>query len=197
MTDRFPRMATLVPETDVRGVRVEHFTIGEREASWSRMRAAATRGREQPVSEGRYAKLLIDGALVMSDTDMERDDHDDAYRMARGDVLIAGLGLGMYVAGVSRKSMVNAVTVVEKDDRVVEAVAPHVAAPNVTIVRGDARVWTPPPRTRYDTIWLDIWDTWNTDVYEDMRALKRRYRRFLRRGGWIGVWKEEDAKYGY
>ena len=48
-----------------------------------------------------------------------------------------------------------------------------------------------PKGTRYDAVWLDIWDTIGGDNLPEMTKLKRR---FSRHTNWLGCWAERDCK---
>ena len=47
------------------------------------------------VPPGRYARLFVNGTMFMSDTPMERNTNYAVVRNAHGNVLIAGLGIGL------------------------------------------------------------------------------------------------------
>lgn len=100
-------MATVLEPAKRGEAEIRHFVIDEAMAQFSRLREAATRGREQAADPGTYAQLFVKGGLVMSDTQMERDSNEDFVRYARGDVLIAGLGLGMILLPLLAKKSVD------------------------------------------------------------------------------------------
>lgn len=155
---------------------VERFTV-ER---------TALRFSPRSVPPGAYTRLVHAGrGLVMSDTPDERRDHVPFVARARGRVLVNGLGLGMCVAAALAIPEVEHVTVVEADADVIALVGPHYAGPRVTIVHCDAFAYAPPPRTRYDAVWHDIWDEICSDNLPGMIRLHRKYGR---RAGWQGSW---------
>mgnify|MGYP001566944409 CR=1 FL=1 len=125
----------------------------------------------------------------MSDTPAEAHEHHRFYHMARGRVLINGLGLGFALAAILRKPEVEHVTVVERSPDVISLVAPTYATdPRVTITRADAMTWRPPSGTRYGAVWHDIWTTICDDNKPEMTRLRRAYGR---RTAWQGCWSEE------
>lgn len=81
--------------------------------------------------------------------------------MARGRVLVSGLGLGCVVRGLLANPKVCHVTCVENSPDVLKLVGPHLPADRLTIVEADALEWTcealPLLTTRYDFAWHDIW----------------------------------------
>ena len=155
-----------------------------------RIRAAM---RGQAIGEGTFTRLIVNGKLWMTDTDYEWRSNLEAVRNMTGDVLIAGLGIGFIVAPILAKA--STITVLEKDADVIALVGPHF--PSVAVIHADAREWTPPKKA-YDAVYLDIWpDIPKSDDWEDIKALKKRYRPSLRKGGWIGAWCEDRARKGY
>ena len=138
------------------------------------------------LTEGRtYCQLWINGDLWMSDTHDEMA-ANSITASAYGDVLILGLGIGMVLHRVLQNQSVKSVDVLERDRDVSRLVWPHVGiSPRAHLIIGDALKWT--PKRRYDFIWLDIW--LNTPDEDELRPLLKRYRRFLRRGGFIGAWE--------
>lgn len=154
---------------------------------------------------GIYAGLKIGNVLWMSDTDDERAWNQDVLQRSRGDVLIAGLGLGMVVLPIIEKAAVNSVTVIERNADVVALVRPHLeafAAPGsavkLKIVVADINKWRPQPlgrsRRLFDAIYFDIWPDICTDYLDDMKILHATFRPFLRRGGWVGSWQYEHLR---
>jgi hypothetical protein len=83
-------MATVLPEGEKGKAKLKHYVISKKEADFSRLRMAMTGGRERAASEGTFAQLFVNGQLVMSDTQMERDTNLAFVYGARGKVLVAG-----------------------------------------------------------------------------------------------------------
>lgn len=139
---------------------------------------------------GTYTRLLhAERGVVMSDTDSEILDFLDFVADARGDVVVAGLGLGVVTQALLAKPSIKSVTVVEIDRDVIALVAPHLACDRLTVVRADARKWT--PKRRFDYAWLDIWDDICGDHVDDMRALKSSYRKHAKR---CAAWCEDQME---
>lgn len=138
--------------------------------------------RIQGIMPGTYVRLLCKGECVMSDTDMEKRTNADFCLNAHGDVLIGGLGIGMIILAIQDKPEVNSVTVVEKNQEVIDMIATQLNFnEKVNIVCADVFEWKPEKGIKYDVSYMDIWNYINKDVYEkEMKPLKRRYARFLR-----------------
>lgn len=188
----WPDLSVLPPPAKLGDWCVEHFKVSEEDARFTRIRAAATGGREMPVDAGTYAALKHEGQIVMSTTRMERRTNTTFVLRARGRVLIAGLGLGFVLHPVLLKDEVEHVTVVERNQEVIHLVRPSLSAYNkLTIVYGDIHTYEPARGARWDTIYFDIWNTICDDNLVEMRKLRRKFRKNLARGGWIGCWSED------
>lgn len=196
---QFESMVQIIPPGTAGVAEVRHWEADEETARRSRFRAAAQLNRELAVEPGRYAQLFVRGSLVMSDTQMEQDSNWDVVYEARGDVLIAGLGLGMILVPILRKPKVRTVTVVEKEMDVVRLVEPYVrrvpGGEKLMVVRADILQWKPRTARSLDVIYFDIWPEIPTswEHRAEMQALRRRFAPYLRKGGWSRCWKQEEA----
>lgn len=135
---------------------------------------------------GRYTRLAHKTrGVVMSDTTAEIADHFVPYRLARGRVLLHGLGLGCLLKAVLTKSDVAHIDVVEIDPDIIHMVGPHFDDPRVTIHAGDCFTYKWPPNTKWDVVWHDVWDEVTTDNLPQMTKL---HRRFGHRSNWQDSW---------
>lgn len=133
----------------------------------------------QGIPSGNYVRLLVNGELVMSDTNMEKRTNSTFCLKAHGDVLIGGLGIGLILLEVQDKPNVRSITIVEKSKDVIDLVGVQLPLKNnVRIINAD--VFTYKPDMKYNTIYMDIWPSINSDIYEnEMKPLIARYRRYL------------------
>ena len=139
---------------------------------------------------GSYKTLLVNGDTMMSDTVGEREECEEAVHLARGDVLVAGLGLGMIIPPILQRC--TSLTVIEANPLVYQLVARHYQHPKLSILRADAFSWE--PHRRFDFIWLDIWPDKRIENRQEMAQLVRRYRRHLKPGGRIRSWFQDELK---
>lgn len=194
-------MATILPEGERGEAKVKHYTISPQEASFSRVRMAVTGGREQPADEGTYAQLFVNGSLVMSDTQMERDSNRIFVYEARGDVLVAGLGVGLILLPILASKRVESVTVIEKCQDVIDLVEPHIrkkaGGNKLTVVCADIFDWKPPRGSHYDVIYFDIWGDICTDNLKGITKLHAKFRHRKRTGGWMGSWMQHRLRRGW
>ena len=174
--------------------RVERFTVDAKGAEMDASRAAisAFQGRPYtPVSVGTYTRLKHGHTIVMSDTEGEMEDHEEAVRRAEGAVLIAGLGLGMVLQAVLDKPDVDHVTVIEKSEDVMRLVGPHYMdryPGRFELIQADIFTWKPPEAAwAWDVAWFDVWNTRNPDNLKEFTKLRRR---FGRRCAWMGFWAD-------
>lgn len=189
----YDRMTVTVPEGECDGVRVERFTIEDKNVH-NLMNALRGRGTKP----GTYTRLMDGNRLWMSDVDAEKRDHVEAvWKMQDPSVrrvLINGLGLGMVLAAALSFDHIEHVDVVEIDMRVMKLVGPHyLADPRVVIHHADAyeqaKQW--PSGTRWDVGWSDIWPDVSPDDLTTMAKMNRSYNR---RCTWHECWAYHRLK---
>lgn len=179
--------AVSVPEGISGPWSVKRIVVSDEDAKFENLRACFGSGR--PIRPGTYTRLSRGGTTVMSDVPAEKRDHVAFVRVARGDVLINGLGLGMVLQAVLLKPEVLSVTVVEKSADVIALVGDvYRNDPRLTIVEADAYTFQPPKGVRYGAVWHDIWD----DICSDnLKGMGRLHRKYGRRTDWQGSWAKE------
>lgn len=179
-----------VPEGTSGNWSVEKFTVSDEDAKRDRMMAnikPALMGRCTPA--GTYTALKRRNDIIMSDTPDEIRDHIYFVTRAKGNVLIAGLGLGMVLNAVATQNDVEKITVVEKSPDVMKLVADHYMAKSyahkLEIVNADIFDWKPAKGVTYNHAWFDIWDNLCTDNLDEMATLNRRFARICpNKGSW-------------
>lgn len=131
------------------------------------------------IDTGDHVKLTYCGEVVMSDTKMERLTNQEFLNNAHGKVLIGGLGLGMILLPLLNDDEVTEITVVEYSQDVINMVLPQLPkCDKLRVVQGD--VFTYVPEHKYNTIYMDIWNSINSTVYEEeMCPLMDRYSKYL------------------
>jgi len=185
----FPSMVEILPPAEYGIAKIDHYEVSAFESRMSSMR----RG-DGYCPEGKYARLLVGGRLMMSDTRMEHMTNYNFVRNARGNVLVAGLGLGMILHPILDKESVTSVTVIEKYADVIVLVGPTVQHPKLNIINADIYEWKPAKGTKYDCVYFDIWSEQSTDTLEDMKKLHLRFRSFKASDGWIESWRRDYLK---
>lgn len=140
---------------------------------------------------------------IMSDSTMEWESNEAIVREAHGDVLIAGLGIGMILVPIIKKPEVRSVTVVEFYEDVISLVHPNISKIDpenkLTIIQGNIfEIDGQLTEKKYNVIYFDIWNGICTDNLEQVKMLKRKFRKFLDKtdpNKYIGAWMEEELRY--
>ena len=193
--ETYPMMADLLAPAEQGVAKVEHIIVTKEDvarASWGSV------DRYAETKPGRYASLRVKGRLMMTDTDMERITNLDFVRRATGDVLVAGLGLGMVLHPICAKPDVRSVTVIEKYAEVTDLV--RASLPNhraLHVVTADIFDWKPAKGVKYDTIYFDIWPDLTSDNLPQMGTLHRKFSPRLNRTNpacWMGSWRRDFCR---
>lgn len=182
MKYQFPKMIEVIPEGENDGAKITHRVVAQEEINVQRLRDLMSPGPSwlsNRTSPGTYCVLQVDGSTVMSDTWMERFTNQEIIEKANGDVLIAGLGIGMILTLLEEKDEVNSITVLEKNRTVIDLVAPWFNNLKIDVVHADVFTWQ--PTQNFDTIYFDIWPDISDLHYEETKTLHKKYRPYLRR----------------
>lgn len=157
--------------------RIEKFTINNDEAKKYNIREAVN-GRNRFIDSGTYWRLRHKGEIIMSNTPAEIQDHLRFISKASGNILVAGLGLGMVLKALLEKQDVIHITVVEKSDDVIRLVAPFYDCDRVVIVHQD--IFDYKPKEIFDYAWFDIWTYISDANYKEMKRLNRKFARSVK-----------------
>lgn len=141
-------------------------------------------------------RLLFDpeGRLWMSDTPQERIMMYNNGRRTRGRVLVGGLGLGLYpqFAAAGAVGQGRRFTVIERSQVVREIVEPTLSVAlelPLEVHTGDIVAYlSGPVVTRFDTIFLDTWDTLDALQLPAINHLRELALRHLAPGGQVLLW---------
>lgn len=153
--------------------RIETVEIPE---DYARMRNVFIKNPLMKLEGGIYKKLInrIDG-VVMSNTPMERKTHVEAINKAKGNVLVAGLGLGMYLQNIKDKEEVTSITVIEKSKEVIELIAKYFKdCQKIKIINEDIFNYT--PDIKFEFAFLDIWSDISEDNLVEFDILREKFK---------------------
>jgi hypothetical protein len=177
---------------------VSTFSVSKDAEKWGKMRAVISSDRGRYVPAGTYKALKRGGSIVMSNTPDEIRDQYPLFRVARGIVLINGLGLGVTLQVILNKVdeageyAVKKAYIVERSEDVLSLVKPtYEKDGRVEFIQADALGFRP-PKERFDAVWHDIWDNVCSDNLEQMHTLHRKY---ARKAAWQGSWCREQCEY--
>lgn len=186
-------MKVIVPDGVCGEWRVETFTVSEKEAQRTKMYAAIRMDYTEYVPVGSYVRLLRGECVIMSNTPYEINTNSHFVRLARGRVLINGLGLGMVLHAVLQKPEVEHVTVVENCAEVIALAWPSFSGNSrAELVQANAFAHKPPKGVYYDFVWHDVWDNVCATNLVEMATLHRKY---ARKCGWQDSWEKERCRH--
>lgn len=201
--DTFPKMNKYLRPVVGKKFEIVHYTLTKENLALLKFRDLINGRRESEGQEpGTVVQLCYkNGAVIMADTEMERRTNRGFYIYANGDVLVGGLGLGMILLAAQAKEEVNSITVVEISQEIIDLAAPQLPLNSkVNVICGDIFTWYPPKGVKYDTIYMDIWNSVCSDNYSDMKRLNRRFGRRLNRENpdcWMSSWRYKETKKRY
>lgn len=170
---------------------IETLNITPREAEFQNLRCIINNRPEQMVEAGQFKVLKENKEIWMSNTLMEVKTHQEAISRARGNILVAGLGLGMFLTAIKDKKEVNKITVIEKSKEVIELVGKYYQDKKIKIVNTD--IFQYKTKEKFDFIWLDIWADICNDNLKEMETLKNK---FSKNSKDILCWSEEILRAG-
>ena len=202
-------MSTILKPGKSGKVRIENYEVSGLNAQLYNLQLALGNTPEMAITPGSYTRLIVDEEVMMSDAPYEARSNVDIIEGARGDVLIAGLGMGMVLIPILLKKSVRSVFVVEKNRDVIKLVWPcikkwrehqgMVGAKPAPLVLEEGSIfdWTPPMvplKQKFDVIYFDIWPTISKKNLVDANILKKQFKKYLKPGGWMGVWVEKEIR---
>lgn len=171
---------------------VAYINVSPEQAKWSMLRASFDSGGVRNyVPPGTYTSLKRNKEIIMSNTPAEINDFLHFTKIAKGTILINGLGLGCVLTVLLSKSEVEKIIVIEKSEDVIKLVAPSFKDERVTIINADAFEYMPPKGEKYDFVWHDIWDNICEDNLPEMTKLHRKY---SRRTKWQDSWVKKECQ---
>lgn len=140
-------------------------------------------------------KLLKKGRLLMSDSPQELFLQYEAYKEARGNILIGGLGLGMTPTLLAKKKDVKKITVVEIEKDVIKLCNPR--NKKIRVVNDDIRKFILSTKEKFDFIYIDIhYSTGVTEYISTVLPMRKLLtRRFPDTPSMF--WGEEEMKTQY
>lgn len=107
-----------------------------------------------------YVKLTEKGTGIwMSDSPGEQEALQIPTIVAHGDVLIIGLGIGLFPTMLKNRNRdIKSITIVEKNVDVIKLVYKHIATSKMSIVHDEGQSYFLNTYRKFDFIYIDIWD---------------------------------------
>ena len=190
----WPHMVDMIPEGTCGSARIGHFSVSPKEAGLTALRAALNGHPSSVVPPGRYARLLVDGRIMMADTLMEKRSNTKLIEISKGHVLLGGLGLGMVVWPLlAKKPALHSLTILEINPDVISLVGRHLPRDSrLEIIQADVFKWSPSKRLpKFNTIYFDIWPDICTSNVAEANKLHSRALSWTASHAWIGDWDAE------
>lgn len=200
----FPDMKTIIPEATLGDYSIQYFTISEGEASFLKMKGMFNRSYlARFLQPGDFCRLIYKDQILMSNTHAERHSNLEIVNRAHGQVLIAGLGLGLIICPIAKKDDVTHITVVEIAKEVIDLVEPHLRdylgedAHKLEIINAD--IFEFEPSHKYDVIYFDIWGCYSGDEYPQTKKLHIKFSYHINRKNdpFMDSWMRWDMKDRY
>jgi hypothetical protein len=133
-------------------------------------------------------KLTEDGNTWMSDNLFEIESVIGAVEAARGDVLVGGLGIGLFPTLV--KDRVDSINIVELNPEVISLVFHQIENEKMKIIRDDIYHYLRTTEKKYDFIYIDVWQDTIMPMF-DAGETKKIAARCLKPDGAIWCWLQE------
>lgn len=173
--------------------KITRFHISEDEARMYNIRTLMSYGSGiERVDSGDYVRLHVNGMLMMSDTRMEKITNTEFIKNAHGEVMIAGLGIGLILENLIplyESGEVTRIVVYEKYQDVIDLVAHRYMDRLPLEVRcEDIMTYKPQKEEKYDTLYFDIWPDVDEKNLDDIKVLHNRWKSHKKKGAWVGSW---------
>lgn len=165
---------------------VETRDISKEEANIQLLRCLINNRPEQMVEAGQFKVLKENDYIWMSNTLMEVVTHKEAINQAKGNILVAGLGLGMFLTAIKDKKEVTKITVVEKSSDIIKLIGKYYQDEKIEIINED--IFNFKTDDEFDLIWIDIWADICSDNLKEMEKLKIKFSKNSKN---ILCWSEE------
>ena len=110
--------------------------------------------------------------------------------MARGAVLINGLGMGLMLEALLAKKEVTEITVVEKSKDILKLISSAFKnEKRVKFVNKDAFKYVVPKGKKYHCVWNHIWDF---DIPDNLIEMTRLYKKYKGKAVYIESWCQRN-----
>jgi len=130
----------------------------------------------------------------MSDMPMEQHSNLEFIQKAHGNVLIAGLGIGLIIIAIQNNPEIKSITIVEKYQEIIDLVFPFLPIKKeCKVVCED--IFNYIPEKKFNTIYFDIWNDINYKI-RGIEILGEKFIEYLDISDsdcYMGFWREKDA----
>jgi hypothetical protein len=137
-----------------------------------------------------YGKGLETIGIWMSDAPLEQESTLPAVPLAKGEVLICGLGIGLLPTLIKDKEEVTHIDIVEINSDIIRLIFNQIKTPKMTIIQADAWRYLAETDKKYDFIHIDIWGSITAPLQEIEKATELG-KQCLKPTGKIRCWLQE------
>ncbi len=184
------RMSTIL-KPDKRGsFEIKRGVVPEGTLTWTYDHQQGTVSQALCAFDYPLMVLLESGDIWMSDSQPEVEEIMGAVAVARGDVLIAGLGIGLLPTFLKEKEEVVSISIVEMHQEVIDLVFHQIASPKMRIIKDDIFHYLDTTPVKYDMIYIDIWKPVTTPL-KDIETARRKAEKCLKPDGVFWCWLQE------
>lgn len=156
---------------------IEEIIVSNEDADIFNLKQTLNGTYSRSIRPGTYLRLMKGEELIMSNTPAEIRDHTDFVDIAKGKILLNGLGLGVVLHALLNKSEVKHITIIEISQSLINLISPFFTEKRITFINHNALTYKVPKGNYYDFVWNDIWDCFSTDNISSMSILHRKYGR--------------------
>jgi len=201
MTSEFVPMYKILSEGQTKNFELKKQKITKDDVKLAEMRAIFN-PRDIPPKIGTLMVLSRKSSsyndCVMSDAEFEKMTNTQIVNVARGNVLIAGLGIGMILIPLLKDKGVKKITVIEKEKDLINLIfskiKKHDKSNKLEIIHSNIFELELSKEQKFDVIYFDIWDNVCGDNYQQMKDLKKKFKKNRAKESIMMCWQEGSTR---
>ena len=144
------------------------------------------------IKKAGFTRLHYNNQDIMSDDTFEYSEHEKFWEIAKGDVLITGLGIGFSHTNLINNPKITSVTIVEKYQEVIDLTWDDcVKDERFKLIHADADTWE--IEGHWDCIWIDHW-VGTMSPYPKEDFVKIMTEKYSPHCDWLGFWLQETDR---
>jgi len=148
--------------------------------------------KDQADRDWKGVKLKNEWGTMMTDNPFEQESYKNATELARGTVLVSGLGVGLFNVLVEEKiknGTISQLDIVELSQGLADWVTTYIPMMNTRIIVSDIQKYLEKTDEMYDFIFLDIWPV-DLAAHHEGPLLSEKAKRCLKPHGTVRYWME-------
>jgi hypothetical protein len=129
--------------------------------------------------------------IIMTDSPHVFQGYTEFFKNAYGDVLVAGLGMGMCTVALENNPRVKSITMVEVEWEIIQLVSSSLWTNGKQIII-NKNIFEFETDKVFDVMFFDIWMNPTKEGKDELEFLKKKFEKNLRDGGWVSCWREDQ-----